>query len=321
MRKIGFISSRKENEKRKGIVYEDVLKIVNKSNLYFEKNYFLDFGIKDEEIVKLGCNIATFEEIIEKCDVLIDPKIGDSNSLDQFKSKILFGWIHATQNKEIADSIINSKSTAIAFEKMYEDGIHSFYKNNQLAGLVAVYHSMLCYGKNYNNLNAAVLGNGNTSIGAVEALKRLGANVKIYKRADEEQFKQDFYDYDIIVNAVLWDVKRKDHVIYNENLIKMKKQAIIIDVSCDRSGAIESSVPTTIDNPTYIIDGVMHYVVDHTSSLLYKDASASISEQIVKYIDQLILEEEALESLFNKALIIKDGIILDNEIKEYQNRK
>ena len=170
MRKIGFIISKKENKNRRAIVFEDLKKIKNLSELYFQENYFLNFGFSDNDVREIGANVKTYEEILEICDVIVEPKIGDSADLDKIKNKILFGWIHATQNYEITQSIIDANNTAIAFEKMFEDGRHSFNINNQIAGVAAIWHSMLCYGKQYTGLNVAILGNGNTSKGAVSAL-------------------------------------------------------------------------------------------------------------------------------------------------------
>ena len=92
----------------------------------------------------------------------------------------------------------------------------------------------------------------------------------------------------MIINAILWDTTRKDHIIYRSDLKRMKRGSIIIDISCDRNGGIETSVPTTIENPIYVVDGVAHYVVDHTPSLFYKTTSGSLSEVFVQYIDNLI---------------------------------
>lgn len=61
----------------------------------------------------------------------------------------------------------------------------------------------------------------------------------------------------LLLICVLWDTKRKDHIIYREDLSRMKKDAMIVDVSCDRNGGIETSIPTTIENPTYKVDGVI----------------------------------------------------------------
>jgi N5-(carboxyethyl)ornithine synthase len=108
----------------------------------------------------------------------------------------------------------------------------------------------------------------------------MGADVVVYDRHTEQLLSKELGEYDVIVNALLWDTKRTDHIIYREDLKRMKKGAMIIDVSCDRAGAIETSVPTTLENPTYVVDGITHYVVDHTPSLFYKTTSKCISEVV-----------------------------------------
>ncbi len=55
--------------------------------------------------------------------------------------------------------------------------------------------------------------------------------------------------YDVLVNAVLWDVFRTDHLVYEEDLEKMRPGSMIVDVSCDEDGAVQSSHPTTIADP------------------------------------------------------------------------
>ena len=201
---------------------------------------------------------------------------------------------------------------------MFENDWHVFSGNNEIAGQAAIYHAMLEYGKTFAGLNVAVLGNGNTARGAVAALNNLNAKIEVFSKEQETEFKDNMNKFNVIVNCILWDVTRKDHIIYKEDLNTLPKNALIIDVSCDRAGGIETSIPTTVDNPTYSVDGVMHYVVDHTPTLLFKDASKSISEQVVKYLDDLIEEKE--NTVLKNALIIKDGIIIDKEINEYQKR-
>ena len=93
---------------------------------------------------------------------------------------------------------------------------------------------------------------------------------------------------------------------------------MIIDISCDRNGGIETSIPTTIENPIYDKCGVTHYVVDHTPSLFYKTTSLSISKEVSKYIDYLV--EDSYNSVLHNAVAIRDGIIIDKRIIDFQNR-
>lgn len=318
MKRIGFLISEKENENRRAIVLDDLKKIEkeNRKYLFFQRNYGLNIGFSDNDLIQYGFNVVDKNEIL-KCDIICEPKIGDSNDLKFLKDKIIFGWVHATQNKEITDICVKNKLTVYAWEKMFDGNKHVFYKNNQIAGQAAVLHAMICSGKSFKGCNAAVLGNGNTALGAIEILNSIGATVEVFNRKCEKNFIKEMYKYDIIVNCVLWDVMRKDHIIYKNDLLKLKKNSIIIDVSCDHNGAIESSKPTTIENPYYYVDGIFHYAVDHTPTLLYKDATISLSKEVINYINLFLEEKENI--ILEKAKIIECGKIIDKEILEYQN--
>lgn len=147
-------------------------------------------------------------------------------------------------------------------------------------------------------------------------LKR--ADVRQYDRRTEELLRDELGQYDVIVNCVLWDVMRKDHIIYRDDLKRMKRNSMIVDVSCDRNGGIETSIPTTIEDPTCMIDGVMHYVVDHTPALFHKTFTWNNSEVIWRYINEL--QSKNYDEVLSDALIVKDGEIVDDEIRKFQGR-
>jgi N5-(carboxyethyl)ornithine synthase len=318
MKTIGFPISRKENENRRAIVPEHIKNISHPEKLFFEKGYGEVLGISDREYEACGCNICDLKTCLEQ-DIVCDPKIGDASYLlDLHSGQTIFGWIHATQNRDITDKIVNNGLTAYAWELMYEEGRHIFWRNNELAGEAAVMHAFQCYGRMPYETKVAVIGRGNTARGAIKILNMLGAEIVQYDRKTEALLRHELGEYDVIVNCILWDVSRKDHIIYREDIKRMKKNAMIIDVSCDRNGGIETSVPTTIEQPTYFVDGILHYVVDHTPALFYKTFTYNNSKTIYGYIDQLILEKP--DTTMMDALIIKDGEILDQSIIEYQNR-
>lgn len=318
MNEIGFIKSTKENEKIVAITFEDLCKVKNKELLFFEQGYYNDFNICDEEITRIGANVVTREEVLNK-KIVCDPKAGDGEYINKLKEgTIVFGWIHAVQNKDITDKFVHKKLTAIAWEDMYEGGRHTFWRNNELAGEAAILHAYSLYGKLPYETNVALIGRGNIAKGALNTLVSLGAKVEVFNRHMEELLRKNINNYDVIVNGVLWDTSRKDHIIYKEDIKKMKKDSMIIDISCDRSGGIETSVPTTLESPIYYIDDVLHYVVDHTPSILFKSASASISNEVVKFIDDLVFDKD--NYILKKATVIKDGKIIDDRINKFQNR-
>ncbi len=318
MKTIGFPISHKENENRRAIVPEDIAQIVCPENLCIETGFGEVLGISDDEYARAGCRICSHEEVLKQ-DIICDPKVGDGDYLESLGAgQTIFGWVHATQNRDITDKIIHAQLTAYAWENMFEQNRHVFWFNNELAGEAAVMHAFQCYGRLPYGLRVAVLGNGNTARGAVRVLNMLGADVMQYNRRQEEIFKSEFTDFDVIVNCILWDVSRKDHIIYKSDLKRMKKGALIIDVSCDRNGGVESCIPTPIEAPTYMVDGIMHYAVDHTPSLFYKTFSYNNSKIICRYLNELMSGK--LGAVLQDALVIENGVIVDEEINKFQNR-
>ena len=317
MKTIGFPKSHKENERRIALLPEHVAIIENKSQVYVETGYGKDLGFTDEDYTRAGVHVADRSVVLQQ-DVICDPKIGDAEYLESLCDQTIFGWTHAVQNKDIADKIINGRLTSFAWEDMYENGRHSFWRNNEIAGEAAIMHAYMCYGKFPYNTKVAVIGRGNVARGAIKTLDYMGATVICYNRHTESLLRQEIGEFDVIVNAILWDIKRTDHMIYREDLKRMKRNSMIIDISCDRHGGIETSEPTTIEKPTYITDGVIHYVVDHTPSIFYRSASESISEEVAKHIDALVLGKK--DEVVDKAMNFRNGEIVDVRVKLFQNR-
>lgn len=317
MKSVGFPISSKENENRRALLPKDISNIKFPNQIFIESGYGNVLGYNDDDYHQLGVNIATREQILTK-DIICDPKIGDADYLDNLKNQTIFGWIHAIQNREITDSILNNMLTAIAWEDMFEKGRHVFYRNNEIAGEAAVVHAYMLHGLFPYESKVAILGRGNIARGAIKILNYMGAKVTVYDRKTEKLFHEELGNYDVIINAILWDTNRKDHIIYKEDLKRMKRDALIIDISCDRNGGIETSVPTTIENPVYKLDGVTHYAVDHTPTLFYKTISKNLSYLISNFINFLIVNRP--DEILNNALIAKGGIVIDKRINDFQNR-
>lgn len=317
MKTMGFPISLKENENRRAIVPDDLANITHTDLLYFQHGYGEVLGFSDEDYVRYGAHMSERNEVLEK-DIICDPKVGDADYLNKLRDQTIFGWPHAVQNREIVDISIANKLTVYAWEDMYEQGRHVFWRNNEIAGEAAIMHAFECYGLMPYNSMVALIGRGNVGNGALKILTLLGANVMVYNRKTEALLKEELPMFDVIVNAVLWDTTRKDHIIHRSDLSRMKNGAMIVDISCDKNGGIETSVPTSIQEPTYLVDGILHYVVDHTPALFYKTASKDISNVLFPFIDMLC--EDTANQVLTNALSIQDGVIVDKRILEFQNR-
>ena len=317
MKRIGFPIGHKENEYRRALIPQDITKIRNAAGLFFETGYGDVLGYPDEDYLAAGANVCSRKEVLQK-DIICDPKIGDADYLDQLYDQTIFGWVHAVQNRDITDALLQGRLTAYAWEDMFEMGRHCFWRNNEIAGEAAILHAFQCHAMMPYHAKVALIGRGNVGSGALRILTLLGADVTVFTRRTEALLSKELPEYDVIVNALLWDVSRKDHLLNRADLKRMKRGALIIDVSCDRNGAIETSIPTTIADPCYMVDGIRHYVVDHTPALFYKTATVGISSEVAKHLDALM--EETPSPILSAAHIMEKGVIIDQRIKEFQNR-
>ena len=317
MKTIGFSISDKTNENRRALTPNDLNKIINVNYIYIEEGYGEVLGYSDDDYRKAGANIAIRSEILKK-DIICDPKIGDAKYLNELDNQVIFGWVHAVQNRDITDILVNKKLTAYAWEDMFDQGRHVFWRNNEIAGEAAIIHAYTLHGLFPYNTKVALLGRGNIARGALKILTMMGAEVTVYSRHTEALLRKEIGQYDVVVNAILWDTSRKDHIVYKEDLQRMKKGSLIIDVSCDRNGGIETCIPTTLENPMYVVDDIVHYAVDHTPTLFYKTISHSLSDSIAIYLDELI--EGISNSVMKEAMIVENGEIIDQRINHFQGR-
>lgn len=319
MKTVGFLISHKNNERRRAVIPQDLKNVKNTGMLYFETGYGESVGYSDEDYAKYGVNIVSREEAM-KCEVLTDVKLGDADYLDTLtEPKILFGWAHAVQGIKFTDAALKGDHTVIAWEEIFEEGRYILYRNREVAGEAAILHGFRYSGKMPYDCKVAILGNGQTAKGALRILHGLGANVDVYARKFESLFKKKMFDYDVIVNCVMWDTNRTDRIIYKEDLKNFKKGTLIIDVSCDPYLEIETSHPTTIDDPVYTVDGVIHYAVDNTPAMYPITVTNYLSEAISKLIDNVV-EDDYPEHLKN-AIVIKDGHIIDENIAKFRTAR
>jgi N5-(carboxyethyl)ornithine synthase len=316
MKTIGFLISHKNNEKRRALLPHDLSGIRNPQQLYFEEGYGVSVGYSDEDYQKHGVNIVPRSDIL-KCDVIVDVKLGDADYLDQIDGgKILCGWAHCVQNLGFTSSVLNAGHSVVAWEEIYENGRYIFYRNREVAGEAAIIHGFRYSGKMPYDAKVAIIGNGQTGKGAFRILAGLGAEVDIYARKNEDQFRMNMANYDVLINCVMWDTHRTDRLIYREDLKKLRPGTLIIDVSCDPYLEIETSHPTTIDDPVYTVDGIVHYAVDNTPAMYPVTVTRNLSRAFSPYIDMLA-EDSYCDSLKN-AVVIDHGHILDKNIADFR---
>lgn len=322
MKTMGLLISHKNGERRRALLPEQVKVLKHPDKLFFEHGYGESVGRSDDEYISAGAHVVPREEAL-KCDIITDVKLGDAEYLETLDdNKILFGWAHAVQGIDFTTAVLNHNHTVVAWEEIYEDGRYIFYRNREVAGEAAIMHAFRYSGKMPYDCRVAILGNGQTAKGALRILHGLGAEVDVYPRKFEKLFMKKMYEYDVLVNCVMWDTSRTDRIIYKEDLKKMKQGTLIIDVSCDPHLEIETSHPTTIDNPVYTVDGVIHYAVDNTPAMYPITVTKVLSEGIARYVDILVSDEiEHYPENLKIATQIINGHIIDERISDFRKRR
>lgn len=315
---IGFVRSEKDYEKRIAILPQDMKELKHCDCLYFEMGYGKDFQISDHEYTQLGCHMVSRETALRQ-NIICDTKIGEATYLDTLGDHTtLLGWIHAGADKHLTDILLQKKLTCYAWEDFYEDERHCFWLNNQIAGAGGVMNALQYTGYLPYGMKAGIIGRGDSAAGAFYMLTNLGAQVRQYSRKQEALFVKELPLLDIIVMAVRWDTLRNDYLISSFSRKNMKADAIIIDISDDKDGAIEKSRSTSIQEPTYKLDDIMVYSVCNVPSIYYKTATRGISKVMSKYLDRFV--EQDNDIVMKNSMIIKNGEILDKHIALAQHR-
>lgn len=238
--------------------------------------------------------------------------------------------------------------------------MHIFYRNNELAGYTAVIHTLqLCgidgfYGP---RRKVAIMGFGSVSKGAIFALHGRGFNnIHVFTKRPSHLIIDKhpdvyFYNYyyengdlhfkenetnrtgrliyslaesDIIINGILQNPIEPTIFVKTKELTNLKKNTIIIDISCDKGMGFEFAQPTTFYNPLIIFErGIKYYSVDHTPTYLWHSASREISLALRPYIEIVLKGEEHWfkNETIKKAIEIKNGFILNDTILKFQNRE
>lgn len=300
---IGVPREIKDNEFRVAIVPDGVNEFLRRGHIVLvEKGAGLGSGITDEDYEKAGATITDKDEVFKKADMIYKVK---EMFPEEFKylreGLIVFTYIHSNAHRDQTDAMIESKIVGISYEDV-ENAKGQFpllRPMSEIAGkggfLMACQYCqkinggkglMLARVHGVRTPVVAIIGAGAAGLGAAELAAGLGNKVIIldinldsleeaknklpsnveFLYSNDQNIKTVLKECDVLINCILWPKNRKDHLINREMLKTMKSGAMIVDVSCDDAGAIETSRSTTHVDPIYFEEGIMHYVVDNVPS-------------------------------------------------------
>jgi N5-(carboxyethyl)ornithine synthase len=238
-------------------------------------------------------------------------------------------------------------------------GRHTFYKNNELAGYCAVLHALELKGidGHYGNQRKIViLSFGAVSRGAIYALKARGFRditiciqrpdhavreevldchyvrlrkcegeprlVVVQHDGSERPFAELMAEADIIVNGTFQDPNDPLTFVTEEEIPGLRRNCLIIDISCDEGMGFSFATPTSFKQPLLRFGTVDYYAVDHTPSYLWESASRSISAALVVHLPTVLAGPEAWREseTIRRAVVIDAGVIQHSQILSFQQR-
>ncbi len=240
-------------------------------------------------------------------------------------------------------------------------GLHVFHKNNELAGYCSVLHALALTGTTGDygrRLSAVVIGFGATARGAVTALNAHGVHdvqvltsrgvaavgspihsVRIaqFDHDDEAPYLSEVItergrvplapflaESDIVVNCTLQDPNAPLTYLRTEDLDAFRPGSLIVDVSCDEGMGFSWAQTTTFAEPMFTVgDHINYYAVDHSPSYLWKSASWEISEALLPFLEPVLSGPTgwAGNETISRAVEIRDGVILNPAVLEFQHRQ
>lgn len=296
--KLGFITSSYPDEKRVPLLPKHIKDFENE--IVIEEGLGFEVGIEDDAYIEAGCTVLSREEVFSSCDAIVSLKLLQSEDYDYLREgQMIIGWTHPEETgksfmeeqaipKKLIVVDLDNISPSIHFQDKKIDipwlPRNFVYENSVNAGFSATMHGLMNIGLiPDSDYQVAVLGSGNVSQGAFNAISKFTTNIRMFYRRTMNEFLDNIDEFDIILNGI--QIQRgTPHVMTLEHQEKLKKGAIIIDAAADGDGAIEGIEYTPVDEPFIKKDGKYYYCVTNAPSMYYRTASRDISKAFSKYV-------------------------------------
>ena len=296
---VGILKEIKVAEKRVSMTPAGVISMIsNGHDVLVEKAAGEGAGYPDAEYIAAGAVIVgTPAEIYQKSDMVMHVKEPQPSEYDMIREgQIVFTYLHLAADEQQTHALVKSKSVAIAYETIEKDNgsLPLLVPMSEVAGRMAAqeaakYIEMPQGGRvillggvtGVAPGTVVVIGGGVVGINAAKMACGLGAKVYVLDTnlqrlaylddvmpancfpvmSNPTVLRELVKEADVVIGAVLVAGAKAPKLLTRDMLKEMKKGAVIVDVAIDQGGCFETSRATTHDDPTYEVDGIIHYCV------------------------------------------------------------
>ncbi len=298
-------------------------------------------GFSDEEYANAGAEIVEKKKLFEEAELVVKVKEPLQQEYDLLREgQALFTYLHLAPNRELTQVLLRKKITGIGYETLTKDGaLPLLAPMSEIAGrmapLMGTYYlqkfkggsGILATGASgVKPAKIVILGAGVVGTNTARVASSLGMETVVMNKGTERLQKidemfmgrvetlpvtahtvaEEIKDADIIVGAVLVPGGRTPVLITRQMLGSMKKGSVIVDVSVDQGGCVETSRPTTHDDPVFEVAGIIHYCVANMPGAYPRTSTLALTNATLPYVK--IIAEKGIKKAVQEEPIIRSAL-------------
>lgn len=318
--------------------------------LLVEQNAGVGSGFADADYAAHGVEIVpTAKEVFDRAEMIMKVKEPIAVEFPMIrKGQVLFTYFHFAADRPLTDAIVKSGSIAIAYETVQKPNgsLPLLVPMSEVAGRMAPQEGAKYLEKTMGGRGillagvpgtepgeVVVLGGGVVGANAATIAAGLGAHVTLLDvNLDRLRYLDDVmpknvvtmmsnpYNIrkvikkaDLVIGAILIPGAKAPRLVTREMLKDMKPGSVIVDVAVDQGGCIETCKPTTHENPTFVVEGVVHYCVANMPGAVPMTSTIALTNATLPYAVQLA--NEGYEKAISKNAELRAGLnVIDGHV-------
>jgi alanine dehydrogenase len=319
--KVGCVKEIKKHEYRVGMTPHCVQSYVAHGHkVVIQAGAGTDAGFEDADYQKAGARIeADRKKIFADADMIIKVKEPQPEEYPLLREgQILFTYLHLAADEQQTKALLGRKVKGVAYEtiRMPDGTLPCLKPMSEIAGRLSVQEGAKYLEKPFGGRGVllggvpgvprgkvAILGGGVVGTNAAKVAVGFGAAVTVLDvnpnrlsylddifrgelatlYATEANIETVVKESDLVIGAVLIPGAQAPRLIRREHLKTMKKRSVIVDVAVDQGGCVETTHPTTHDNPVYEVDGVVHYAVANMPGAVALTSTLALTSSTLSY--------------------------------------
>lgn len=313
--KIGLVKEIKNNEFRVGLTPDNVRAYVEAGNaVLVESSAGVGSGFEDGEYKEAGATIlSNAADVWNQADMIVKVKEPIEPEYKYLRAdQIVYTYLHLAADRPLTDALLKAGTKAIAYETMTgrNGGLPCLLPMSEIAGRMSVQEGAKYLEKTYGGCgvllsgvpgvekaNVVIIGGGGVGTNACKIAVGMGANVTILDvSAERLAYLDDIFggriqtlyssranilsaisNAHLVIGAVLLPGRKAPKLVRREDLKRMRKGAVIVDVAVDQGGCIETTHATTHEDPVFEVDGIIHYCVANMPGAVARTSTIALT--------------------------------------------